>query len=84
VAALIFAEATAIASVGLAAGFLIGITALVALERAPQFHGYIQIQVQPSIVLGIICTALVTAVAGAIYPAQFASKVQPAEALRYE
>jgi len=33
---------------------------------------------------GIIATSLVTAVGGAIYPARFASKIQPAEALRYE
>ena len=34
--------------------------------------------------VGIVITALFTAVAGAIYPAIYASKVQPAEALRYE
>jgi len=35
-------------------------------------------------VAGIVITALVTAVCGAIYPARFASRIQPAEALRYE
>ena len=33
---------------------------------------------------GIVATAFVTAVAGAIYPAHFASRIEPAEALRYE
>ena len=34
---------------------------------------------------GIVTPAdLLTAIAGAIYPAQFAARIQPAEALRYE
>jgi len=33
---------------------------------------------------GIVATAIVTAVAGSLWPARFASKIQPAEALRYE
>ena len=33
---------------------------------------------------GIVVTAFVTAAAGAIYPARFASRIEPAEALRYE
>jgi putative ABC transport system permease protein len=36
------------------------------------------------VLLGITATAVVTAVAGAIYPARFAGRIQPAEALRYE
>jgi len=34
--------------------------------------------------LGIVATAFVTAFIGGLYPAYFASKIQPAEALRYE
>jgi putative ABC transport system permease protein len=36
------------------------------------------------VIAGIVAMALVTAVLGAIYPARFASRVQPVEALRYE
>ena len=54
------------------------------LQRVPQFHGYIQAAVSPLLVAGIVATALVTAVAGAIFPARFAARIQPAEALRYE
>lgn len=84
VAALIFGEAVAIALAGLALGFALGLTALGALQNVPQFHGYIQANVQPLIVVGIVFTAIGTAVAGAIYPARYASRIQPADALRYE
>lgn len=84
VAALIFSEAASIAAAGLCLGFLLGVAVLVSLQHVPQFHGYIQVAIQPAIVLGIIGTALATAVAGAVYPAQYASRIQPAEALRYE
>ena len=84
VSVLIFAEAATIAMAGLVAGFAIGLMALFTLEHVPQFHGYIQVSVQGSILAGIIVTALLTAMAGAIYPAQYASRIQPADALRYE
>ncbi len=84
VAILIFGEAVAIAFAGLVLGFSLGVSVLAILQNVPQFHGYIQASVQPLIVAGIIFTAIITAVAGAIYPARFASRIQPAEALRYE
>ena len=84
VAGLIFGEASVIAAAGVGVGFTLGYAALFVLEHAPQFHGYVQAVVKPAMLGGIVVTALVTAVIGAIYPARFASKIQPAEALRYE
>jgi len=84
VAALIFGEAAAIATLGLVAGLTLGYGALFALEQTPLLQGYVQAIVKPGMLVGIVATALFTAVAGAIYPAQFAARIQPAEALRYE
>lgn len=84
VAGLILGEATVIAAAGVALGFGLGYTALFVLEHTPQFNGYIQAVVKPGMLVGIGATALVTAVAGALWPARFAARIQPAEALRYE
>jgi putative ABC transport system permease protein len=84
VAALIFGEATCIALLGATTGLGLGFVLLSVVERLPQFQGYVQASIQPLVLLGIVVTALVTAVLGAIYPARFASRIQPAEALRYE
>ena len=84
VAVLIFSEAVAVAVLGIAVGLGLGFALLAGVERVPQFNGYVSPAVQPLVLLGIVVTALATAVLGAIYPARFASKIQPAEALRYE
>ncbi len=84
VAALIFGEAAAVAVLGLLAGLALGYAGLFALEHSPQLQGYVQAVVKPGLLAGIAVTALVTAVAGAIWPARFAARIQPAEALRYE
>lgn len=84
VAALIFGEAIAIAGAGLVLGGALGATVLAVLPHVPQLQGYVQAQVNPLVTLGIVAMALITAVLGAIYPARFASRIQPVEALRYE
>lgn len=84
VAALILGEAAGIAGLGIGFGFLVGFGTLEALARVPLLHGYVQASVNLGVVLGIIATAFVTAFLGSLYPAYFAAKIQPAEALRYE
>lgn len=84
IAALIFGEAAAVAAAGVVAGFALGGALLALLPRVPQFQGYVQASLQPAVLGAIVATAFVTAAAGAIYPARFAARIEPAEALRYE
>ncbi|PTX92673.1 ABC transporter permease [Opitutus sp. ER46] len=84
VAGLIFGEAASVAAAGVTAGFALGFGLLAVLQRLPQFQGYVRSGIDVPVLLGIIGTAFVTAAAGALYPARFAARIEPAEALRYE
>jgi len=84
VATLIFGEAAGIAAAGVVSGLGLGYALLAILQRVPQFNGYVQASIQPLVLVGIVVTAFLTAALGSIYPARFAMKIQPAEALRYE
>lgn len=84
VAALVFGEAVVVAAIGVAAGFLVGIGALEAMNASPQFQGYVQAVIRPDILAAIVAIAFATALGGSLYPAWYASKIQPADALRFE
>jgi putative ABC transport system permease protein len=84
IAGLVFGEAAVVAAVGTAVGFSIGFLALKIMNALPQFQGYVQATIRPDILLAIILISFVTAFGGALYPAYFASSIQPAEALRFE
>jgi putative ABC transport system permease protein len=84
VAALVMGEAAVVAGIGVLGGFGVGVTALKAMNAAPQFQGYVQAVVRGDILAAIVGIALATALAGALYPAWYATKIQPAEALRFE
>jgi len=56
----------------------------VAMNAAPQFQGYVQASIRPEIVLIVVVIAFATALGGSLYPAYFASTIQPADALRFE
>lgn len=84
IAGLILGEGVCIALLGVALGLGCGFSLLLTLEHVPQLQGYIQASVSPLMLWGVSATACVTSIAGSIYPAWYASKIQPAEALRYE
>ncbi|MEO0054090.1 MAG: Lipoprotein-releasing system transrane protein LolE [Verrucomicrobiota bacterium] len=84
VAALVLAESLVLATAGLALGALLGGTVLAVLARLPDLQGYMAARLTAPVAAGVVATAFVTALAGALYPAWHASRIQPAEALRYE
>ena len=83
-ALLILGEALLLALGGLLLGLGAGFGLLLIMQRAPMLQGYISVSVSFPVVLAIAATAFVTSVAGSAYPAWYASRIQPAEALRYE
>lgn len=84
VATMIIGESLLLAIVGSVAGFGLGYGALFVMTHVPQLNGYVQPVVELPVAIGITLVAFVTSVAGALYPAFHAAKIQPAEALRYE
>jgi len=54
------------------------------LRAIPQLQGYIEPRVGWMEVAGAMGLAAVTALAGAMYPAWYAARLKPAQALRFE
>lgn len=84
VAKMIIGESLLLAIVGSVAGFALGYGALFVMTHVPQLNGYVQPVVELPVAVGITLVAFVTSIAGAMYPAFHATRIQPAEALRYE
>lgn len=84
IATMIFGEASLLAVFGAVSGFLLGTVFLFALKPIPALHGYVDVSVQPVVVLIVIVLALLTGVAGALYPAIYAMRIRAVEALRFE
>lgn len=84
VATLVIVESTVLAAVGLVVGLVLGAAVLVVLARLPDLQGYMEARLTVPVFVGIVATAFLTALAGALYPAWYAAQIQPADALRYE
>jgi putative ABC transport system permease protein len=84
VASMIFGESALVSLVGGSGGLVIGITFLYMLKLVPALHGYVDVTIHPVILLIVILLALLTGVAGALYPAFYAMRIRAVEALRYE
>lgn len=84
IASLIFGESILISLVGVIVGTGISIAALHLLKALPALQGYIDTELSPLLVLAVIAMSFFTGIAGALYPALYAMKIKPADALRFE
>jgi putative ABC transport system permease protein len=84
IAAMIFGESGVVSVVGAVTGLLLGTGFLFGLKLVPALHGYVDASIQPYVVLAVILLAMVTGVAGALYPAIYAMRIRAVEALRFE
>lgn len=84
VARMIFGESLLVSAIGTALGWGLSIGGLYVLRAVPQLQGYIEPRVGWMEVSGALLLAVVTALAGALYPAWYAANLKPAEALRFE
>lgn len=80
----IFGESAVVSLSGAAAGLLIGSVFLYALKLIPALDGYVDATLHPLIMLVVLLLALLTGVAGALYPAFYAMRIRAVEALRFE
>lgn len=84
VAAMIFGESLLISVLGTALGWALSTGGLHLLRAIPQLQGYIEPQVGWTELAGAAALAVFTAMAGALYPACYAARLNPAQALRFE
>lgn len=84
VARMILGESLLISGIGTVAGWILSWVGLHLLHAVPQLQGYIEPRIGWLEIAGATAAAVVTAVVGALYPAWYAARLKPAEALRFE
>ena len=84
IAGMIFGESALVSVFGALLGLLIGSCFLFALKFIPALHGYVDVTIEPVVVLIVIVLAFLTGIVGALYPATYAMRIRPVEALRFE
>ncbi len=84
IAGVIFGESSIVAVLGGLAGLAIGTCALYGLKLVPALHGYVDVTIHPTLMLVVVLLALLTGVAGALYPSAYAMRIRAVEALRFE
>jgi putative ABC transport system permease protein len=84
IAGTIFGESAIVSLAGALAGLAIGSITLYALKAIPALHGYVDVTMHPLLMLIVVLLALLTGVAGALYPAAYAMRIRAVEALRFE
>jgi putative ABC transport system permease protein len=84
IAITIVGESALVAVAGALLGLVFGAGALLGLKFVPALHGYIDATIHSTILLIVVLLALLTGIAGAIYPAAYAMRIRAVEALRFE
>jgi putative ABC transport system permease protein len=84
IAGMIFGESAFVSILGALVGILIGTGFLFVLKLVPALHGYVDVAIEPVVVLIVIVLAFLTGIAGALYPAIYAMRIRAVEALRFE
>lgn len=84
IAAMIFGESAVVAVLGAIVGLSVGAAFLYLLKQIPALHGYVDTSIQWPVVVIVILLALLTGLAGALYPAFYAMRIRAVEALRFE
>jgi putative ABC transport system permease protein len=80
----IFGESAFVSLSGALSGVLIGSCSLYAIKFIPALGGYVDPSIHPLLILIVFALALITGIVGAFYPAVYAMRVRPVEALRFE
>lgn len=84
VALMIFGESLLVSAIGTVVGWGLSAGGLRVLQQIPQLQGYIEPNIGWVEVAGAMGLAVLTALAGAMYPAWYAAQLKPAQALRFE
>ncbi len=84
VALMIFGESLLVSAIGTVAGWGLSAAGLHLLREIPQLQGYIEPNIGWMEVAGAMGLAALTALVGAMYPAWYAARLKPAQALRFE
>ncbi len=84
VALMILGESLLISMFGTALGWALSAAGLHLLRAVPALQGYIEPRIGWMEVAGATGLAILTALAGALYPAVYSSRINPAQALRFE
>jgi putative ABC transport system permease protein len=84
VAGMIFGESLAVCAFGIFGGWLLSMGGLRLLQTIPQLQGYIEPNIGWQELSGAAALAVGTALVGALYPAWYAARLNPAQALRFE
>ena len=81
---IVLGESAMVSLLGAGTGLLVGSILLFTLKNISALDGYIDATIHPLILLVVVALALLTGIAGALYPAFYAMRIRAVEALRFE